>query len=40
MASPLAYEQPWADKSNHDSAEKKYYEYLAQVSSKYNLNPL
>ncbi|XP_065095831.1 probable elongation factor 1-delta isoform X3 [Ochlerotatus camptorhynchus] len=33
MASPLAYEKHWADKSNCDSAEKKYYEYLAQMSS-------
>lgn len=33
MASPLAYEQHWADKSNHDNAEKKYFEYLAQMSS-------
>lgn len=33
MASPLAYEQHWADKSSYDSAEKKYYEYLAQMSS-------
>lgn len=33
MASPLAYEQHWADKSNCDSAEKKYYECLAQMSS-------
>lgn len=33
MASPLAYEKHWADKSNYDSAEKKYYEYLAQMSS-------
>lgn len=33
MASPLAYEKYWADKTNHDSAEKKYYEYLAQMSS-------
>nr|XP_029713751.1 transcriptional regulator ATRX homolog isoform X1 [Aedes albopictus] len=32
MASPLAYEKHWADKSNLDSAEKKYYEYLAQLS--------
>ncbi|XP_065095830.1 probable elongation factor 1-delta isoform X2 [Ochlerotatus camptorhynchus] len=32
MASPLAYEKHWADKSNCDSAEKKYYEYLAQLS--------
>lgn len=33
MASPLAYEKHWADKTNLDSAEKKYYEYLAQMSS-------
>ncbi|XP_021712717.1 probable elongation factor 1-delta isoform X2 [Aedes aegypti] len=32
MASPLAYEKHWADKTNLDSAEKKYYEYLAQLS--------
>lgn len=33
MASSLAYEKHWADKSNLDSAEKKYYEYLAQMGS-------
>lgn len=33
MASPLAYEKHWADKSSHDSAEAKYYEYLSQMSS-------
>lgn len=33
MASPLAYEHHWAEKSNYDNAEKKYYEYLAQMSS-------
>lgn len=33
MASSLAYEKHWADKSNLDGAEKKYYEYLAQMSS-------
>lgn len=33
MTSPLAYEQYWTDKSNYDSAEKKYYEYLAQMGS-------
>ncbi|XP_062535776.1 probable elongation factor 1-delta isoform X5 [Armigeres subalbatus] len=32
MASSLAYEKHWADKSNLDGAEKKYYEYLAQLS--------
>ncbi|XP_062535773.1 probable elongation factor 1-delta isoform X3 [Armigeres subalbatus] len=31
MASSLAYEKHWADKSNLDGAEKKYYEYLAQA---------
>lgn len=33
MASPLAYEKYWSDKYNYDSAEKKYYEYLAQMNS-------
>lgn len=33
MTSPLAYEQYWTDKSNYDSAETKYYEYLAQMGS-------
>lgn len=29
----MAYEKHWADKSNLDGAEKKYYEYMAQMSS-------
>lgn len=33
MASPLACDKFWTDKSNYDCAEKKYYEYLAQMSS-------
>lgn len=33
MASPLVYEKYWSDKSNIESAEKKYYEYLAQMGS-------
>lgn len=33
MASSLVYEKHYADKSNLDGAEKKYYEYLSQMSS-------
>lgn len=33
MTSPLACEQYWTDKPNYDSAETKYYEYLAQMGS-------
>jgi len=33
MASPLACEKFWADRTNYDEAEKKYYEYMAQMSS-------
>ncbi|XP_055591938.1 uncharacterized protein LOC129743718 isoform X2 [Uranotaenia lowii] len=33
MASSLAYEKLWSEKAIHDGAEKKYYEYLAQLSN-------
>lgn len=33
MAFPLACEQFWADRTNYDEAEKKYYEYMAQMGS-------
>ncbi|XP_055592085.1 probable elongation factor 1-delta isoform X4 [Uranotaenia lowii] len=33
MASSLAYEKLWSEKAIHDGAEKKYYEYLAQMGS-------
>lgn len=33
MISPMVCEKFWADKSNYDNAEKKYYEYLSQMNS-------
>ncbi|XP_058467219.1 probable elongation factor 1-delta isoform X2 [Malaya genurostris] len=32
MITPMACEKYWADKANYDSAEKKYHEYVAQLS--------
>ncbi|XP_058813222.1 probable elongation factor 1-delta isoform X5 [Topomyia yanbarensis] len=32
MISPMACDKYWTDKANYDNAEKKYYEYLAQLS--------